>query len=99
MAKIINRHISAGGMSFLLDNSISLKAKGLLAQVFSVNCQFFTEIESLNPEGVSAIKSLVIELEKSGYLKRHQSNENGFGDVEYHFYNTPLKSDPEKGNR
>lgn len=59
--------------AWLRDNSISFKARGLLAQILSNNPGFELSIRSLarmNKEGRDAIRSAIKELEIAGYLVR-----------------------------
>lgn len=59
--------------AWLRDNSISFKARGLLAQILSNNPGFELSIRALarmNKEGRDAIRSAIKELEIAGYLVR-----------------------------
>ncbi len=86
MAKIIERYPSENGFCFLADTKLSLKAKGLLAQVFLFRDEQFNTVEELNPEGNKALVNVLQELEKHGYLRRERSKVKGkFCDMIYHF--------------
>ena len=86
MAKIIERYPSENGFCFLADTKLSLKAKGLLAQVFLFRDEHFNTVAELNPEGNKAMVNILQELEKHGYLRRERSKEKGrFCDIVYHF--------------
>lgn len=71
------------------DGRLTLKARGLLAQLLSHRAGWRVSVASLaavNPEGRDAIRGAVAELEALGYLERSQSvdGESGrFGSVEY----------------
>ena len=55
------------------DNRISFRAKGILLQLMSHQSGWATSMEHLaneGPEGVTAIRSAVLELEDAGYLFR-----------------------------
>lgn len=73
--------------SVLSDKSLSLKAKGLYALILSLPTSWNCSIKYLVEEsGVSKhiIWKTVQELEKKGYLERHQMNDEGrFCGMEY----------------
>ncbi len=63
------------------DKTISLKAKGLLSQMFSLPNEWDYTLKGLahiNLDGIDAIRTAVQELEKAGYIKRTRiRDENG----------------------
>lgn len=71
------------------DGRLTLKARGLLAQLLSHRAGWRVNVAALvaaNPEGRDAIRGAVLELEAHGYLARTQNvdGESGkFGGVEY----------------
>ncbi|MGP5050184.1 hypothetical protein ACTXI9_01620 [Brachybacterium alimentarium] len=71
------------------DGRLTLKARGLLAQLFSHRAGWRVNVAALvdaNPEGRDAIRGAILELETHGYLTRTQNvdDESGkFGGVEY----------------
>lgn len=71
------------------DGRLTLKARGLLAQLLSHRTGWRVSVATLvavNPEGRDAIRGAVLELEEHGYLTRAQAidGETGkFGGVEY----------------
>lgn len=72
--------------AWLRDKQLSLKAKGLLAQLMSHAPGWNVSIRSLaeaNDCGLDAIRTAVAELEQAGYLKRSQerSTEGQFAEV------------------
>lgn len=61
--------------AWLRDRSLSFKARGLLGMLFSHETGFGVTLQSLandGPDGVSAIRSAVEELEAAGYIRRVQ---------------------------
>lgn len=83
----------------LRNKELSLKAKGLLSQMLSLPEDWDYTLEGLskiNKEKVDAIRTAVIELEKQGYVKRHQTrDENGrMSSNEYIIYETPQEKPP-----
>lgn len=59
--------------AWLRDRSLSFKARGLLSMLFSHETGFGVTLQSLandGPDGVSAIRSAVEELEAAGYIRR-----------------------------
>jgi hypothetical protein len=73
--------------AWLRDDRLTLKARGLLAQVLSHRENWslsVTKLASDNQEGKSSIRNAIAELEKFGYLERDQLNEKGrFGEAVY----------------
>lgn len=69
------------------DGRLSLRARGLLAQLLSHRPGWEVTIESLmrvNPEGRDAIRRAISELEEYGYLKRDRAREgNKFAGMDY----------------
>lgn len=62
----------------LSDKEISLKAKGLLSQMLSLpeNWDYTLKgLAKINKEGIEAIRTAVIELEKAGYILRSQGRD------------------------
>lgn len=84
---------------YLRDTNLSLKAKGLLAQMlFLAQCEFYqlsTEyLVQLNPNGESAVRSALRELENAGYIVRYQQRDASgrFLSTEYIVYEIPQHS-------
>ena len=72
----------------LRDKSLSLKAKGLLSQMLSLPDDWDYTLSGLcyiNRESKDAIRSAVNELERAGYIERHQTTDEGgkFSSNEY----------------
>jgi hypothetical protein len=66
------------------DNRLSLKARGLLAQIMTHREDWSLSINRLaldNGEGKHAIRAAIAELEKFGYLVRDQVNDKRFGEA------------------
>lgn len=64
----------------LRDKSLSLKAKGLLSQILSLPEDWDYTLSGLcyiNRERKDAIRSAVNELERAGYIERHQTTDEG----------------------
>lgn len=82
------------------DTNISLKAKGLLAQMLSFPDDWEYSINGLiaiNKEGESAITAAIHELEKAGYLIRaEERDERGRFRYIYSVFDTPQKIEYEK---
>ena len=77
------------------DKRLSLKARGLLVTMLSLPEEWNYTVEGLSTilkEGQSCIKSVLKELEDSGYLARKQTREeNGYlGKMEYIVYEKPI---------
>lgn len=73
---------------WLRDGRLSLRARGLLAQLMSHSVGWEVTVESLvrvNPEGRDAIRRAVNELIDAGYLTREQERgeRNKFGNMAY----------------
>ena len=77
----------------LRDKNLSLKAKGLLSMMLSLPDGWHYTIRglaSICKEGVESISSGIRELEKCGYVRRHQPNIDGkFQESEYVIYEMP----------
>lgn len=77
----------------LRDKNLSLKAKGLLSMMLSLPDGWHYTIRglaSICKEGVECISSGIRELEKCGYVRRHQPNIDGkFQEIEYVIYEMP----------
>lgn len=73
---------------FLRDSELSLKAKGLLATMYSLPNEWDYTILGLckiTKTGITAIRSILAELELTGYLKREETK-NLKGQFEYNYY-------------
>ena len=79
--------------TFLKDKRISLKAKGLLATMYSLPNEWDYSINGLckiTNTGLRAIRAAITELEIIGYIERKQvHNEKGQFDYEYIVKFTP----------
>jgi hypothetical protein len=78
----------------LRNHDLSLKAKGLLAQMLSLPEDWDYTLKGLsliNRESVDAIRTAVWELEKAGYIIRRQERGSGgkMGDMVYTIYEQP----------
>ena len=83
----------------LRDKSLSLKAKGLLSQILSLpeNWDYtLTGLAKINAEGKDAIRAAIVELERAGYVHRHQTTDkNGkFSTNEYIIREYPASVQP-----
>jgi len=83
----------------LRDKSLSLKAKGLLSQMLSLPEDWDYTLSGLaviNRESKDAVRSADKELEKSGYIKRRQTTDEGgkFSANEYVIYERPVTEEP-----
>ncbi len=83
----------------LRDKSLSLKAKGLLSQILSLPEDWDYTLSGLcyiNRESKDAIRSAVNELERAGYIERHQTtDESGkFSSNEYIIHEQPTSLPP-----
>ena len=62
----------------LRDKTISFKAKGLLSMMLSLpeNWDYtLTGLARISLEGKDAVRAAVVELEKAGYVQRHQTTD------------------------
>lgn len=106
MAKIrVNKTTNYTIMSnvFIRDKRLSLKAKGLLALMFSLPEEWNYSVDglvSLCKEEESAVKSTLKELKECGYLvvDKKMPNETKSGRIEYEYnvYEEPIKQAIEK---
>lgn len=83
----------------LRDKSLSLKAKGLLSQMLSLPEDWdytLAGLARINAEGKDAIRAAVVELEKAGYVQRHQTTDKAgkFGSNEYIIREYPVSHEP-----
>mgnify|MGYP004491020585 FL=1 len=83
----------------LRDKNLSLKAKGLLSQMLSLPEEWdytLAGLAHINKESKDAIRTTILELEKAGYITRHQTTTEGgrFGCNEYVIRERPLPHEP-----
>ena len=83
----------------LRDKRLSLKAKGLLSQMLSLPDDWDYTLSGLayiNRESKDAIRSAVNELERAGYVQRHQTTDASgkFSVNEYIIYERPISANP-----
>ena len=83
----------------LRDKRLSLKAKGLLSQMLSLPEDWDYTLSGLayiNRESKDAIRSAINELERAGYVQRHQTTDAGgkFSVNEYIIYERPVSANP-----
>ena len=81
--------------AWMRDNRLSLKARGLLAQIMTHREDWSLSINRLaqdNGEGKHAIRAAIAELEQFGYLVRDQINDKRFGEAVW------VTTDPEGSN-
>ena len=83
----------------LRDKNLSLKAKGLLSQMLSLPGEWdytLAGLAHINKESKDAIRTTILELEKAGYITRHQTTTEGgrFGSNEYVIRERPLPHEP-----
>ena len=83
----------------LRDKSLSLKAKGLLSQMLSLPEDWDYTLSGLayiNRESKDAIRSAINELERAGYVQRHQTTDTSgkFSVNEYIIYERPISANP-----
>lgn len=100
-----NKNYTVMSNYHLRDKSISNKAKGLLSIMLSLPEDWDYTVEGLALiclDGVSAIKSTIIELEGAGYVKRERErNEQGkLGGMIYVIYEEPVRDNtPDDKNK
>lgn len=87
----------------LRDQELSLKGKGLLSMLLSLPDTWNYSVRGLAaiiPDGVDGVETALKELERLGYLERHQLRQaNGrMGKVEYVIYELPHKELPDPEN-
>ena len=83
----------------LRDKSLSLKAKGLLSLMLSLPETWdytLSGLARISLEGKDAIRAAVVELEKAGYIQRHQTTgkDGKFGSNEYIIREYPASHEP-----
>ena len=83
----------------LRDKNLSLKAKCLLSQMLSLPEEWdytLAGLAHINKESKDAIRTTILELEKAGYITRHQTTTEGgrFGSNEYVIRERPLPHEP-----
>ena len=80
----------------LRDKNLSLKAKGLLSQMLSLPEEWDYTLAGLAHINKDAIRTTILELEKAGYITRHQTTTEGgrFGSNEYVIRERPLPHEP-----
>ena len=94
-----NRNYTVMSNYHLRDQSLSLKAKGLMSMILSLPDGWHYSTRGLAvicKEGVGAISAGVKELELAGYVRRNQLRD-GHGrlaDIEYVIYEQPLSDSP-----
>ena len=79
----------------LRDKNLSLKAKGLLSLPEEWDYTL-AGLAHINKESKDAIRTTILELEKAGYITRHQTTTEGgrFGSNEYVIRERPLPHEP-----
>lgn len=95
-----NKNYSVISNTPLQDKNLSLKAKGLLALVFTLPDDWeysINGIVKIVKESRDAVMTAFNELEKFGYLKREQDRSNGgtFSGFVYVFYESPQIKEPQ----
>ena len=83
----------------LRDKELSLKAKGLLSLFLSLPDEWHYSVRGIAAickEGVDGINSTLKELERHGYLRRHQTRQAGgrLGETEYVIFEQPRMDMP-----
>ena len=83
----------------LRDKGLSLKAKGLLSLMLSLPETWdytLSGLAKISLEGKDAIRATVVELEKAGYIQRHQTTgkDGKFGSNEYIIREYPASHEP-----
>ena len=83
----------------LRDKGLSLKAKGLLSLMLSLPETWdytLFGLAKISLEGKDAIRATVVELEKAGYIQRHQTTgkDGKFGSNEYIIREYPVSHEP-----
>lgn len=78
----------------LRNKNLSLKAKGLLSQMLSLPEDWdytLAGLSHINKESIDAIRTAIWELEKAGYVKRHQGRDRKgkMTAIEYTIYEQP----------
>ena len=93
-----NKNYTVMSNYHLRDKSLSLKAKGLLSQMLSLpdNWDYtLSGLSYINQEGKDAVRSTVNELERAGYVIRHQTTDASgkFSGNEYIIHEYPVNRD------
>ena len=83
----------------LKDKRLTLKSKGLLSQMLSLPDDWdytLSGLSVINRESKDAIRSAVNELERAGYIERHQTTDEGgkFSSNEYIIHEQPVSLPP-----
>lgn len=83
----------------LQDERLTLKAKGLLCYILSLPEDWdykMTGLAAKHPDGITAIRSCINQLEKAGYIRRRQttSSKGQFSKNEYFVYEKPFSENP-----
>lgn len=84
----------------LRNQTLTLKAKGLLSQMLSLPDEWdytLAGLAAINKESVDAIRTAVWELEEAGYIIRRQKRDAGgkMAQTEYVIYEVPQEVAPE----
>lgn len=99
-----NKDFTVMSNHHLRNKNLSLKARGLLGTMLSNKDDWVYSLSHLADqckEGISSVRSGLVELEEAGYVVRKQRREkNGkFVDVEYIIYENPILENPISENR
>lgn len=99
-----NKDFTVMSNHHLRNKNLSLKARGLLGTMLSNKDDWVYSLSHLADqckEGISAVRSGLVELEEAGYVVRKQRRDkNGkFVDVEYIIYENPILENPISENR
>ena len=93
-----NNNYTVMAIYHLRDKELSLKAKGLLSYMLSLPEDWdysLSGLASVNKEGIKAIKNIISELKKQGYLKINKiRKENGQYQYEYLIREIPEGIEP-----
>ncbi len=89
-----NRGYTVMSNHHLRNNELTIKAKGLLSQMLSLleNWDYtLAGLSHINKKSIDAIRTVVLELEKAGYIKRAQGrDEKGkMTSITYTIYEQP----------
>lgn len=99
LTRIKNGNYTTISNVFLRDRNISLKAKGFLAIIMSLPDSWDFSINGINsllPEGKTAIYSIIKELIENGYctVDNNRSANGTFNGNDYVFFETPHSENP-----
>lgn len=88
---------------FIRDETLSLKAKGLMLTLLSLPDDWsFTEkwLISQSTDGVSSVNSCINELKEHGYLtrERERKEDGTWGDMVYTIFESPISENPIQEN-